>query len=55
MLDKKDKPVIPSTMKLDFSRTNPPENNIIIKISHFTFSYAKKMIFNNIDFIIENR
>lgn len=49
-LNVKEKPTETSGIKLDFSLTNPPENNIVISCDALNFNYGSNIIFQNTSF-----
>lgn len=53
-LEVKERPKEQPNIKLDFSLTYPPQNNIIISCNNFSFSYGDKRIFNNAKFNVYN-
>ncbi len=53
-LEIKDKPKEQKSIKLDFSLTNPPQNNLIISSNNFSFSYGDRNIYNKATFNVYN-
>ena len=49
-LEVKEKPQETAQVRIDFSLTDPPANREIVTGSHITFSYGKKLIFENASF-----
>lgn len=53
-LEIKEKPKEQTNIKLDFSLTNPPHNNLVICVNKLSFSYGENYIFNNVSFDVHN-
>lgn len=53
-LEIKDRPKELSSIKLDFSLTNPPHNRIVISSDDFSFYYGRREIFSNAKFQVYN-
>nr|WP_110462062.1 ABC-F type ribosomal protection protein [Ruminiclostridium sufflavum] len=53
-LEVKEKPMTPPSIRLDFSLTNPPKNNIIISGNNFSFGYGDKKLYNKAAFNVYN-
>ena len=49
-LEVKEKPREMAQVRIDFSLTDPPANREIVMGDHITFSYGKKLIFENASF-----
>jgi macrolide transport system ATP-binding/permease protein len=50
-----EKPQQDTRIQLDFSLTDPPENQFVIKIDRLSFQYNDRVIFDTITFFVKNR
>ena len=53
-LEKKEKPEEAPVIKMDFSLTTPPKNNIVIACENLSFSYGSRTVFSNTNFNVIN-